>query len=101
MELKYMGDTLLERVEKGDFIHTPKGVMLVAGADGDVVVLLGGFDVYDRKQFYDIVSWEKIKDICQPATAQEFINDTLRIFEHVQNEVSNKANNEIERSVLK
>ncbi|MDX1521460.1 MAG: hypothetical protein R3264_07520 [Anaerolineae bacterium] len=72
---------MVENVKVGDILNTPMGVVAVAGVNGDEVTLLGIINVIDRQRLDDTMTWSKIKHLCDYATADDFVQDTIERFQ--------------------
>ncbi len=70
----------MENVKVGDILSTPMGILAVAGINGDHITLLGIINVIDRQRLDDTMVWSKIKHLCQYATAEDFVQDTIDRF---------------------
>ena len=71
----------MDNVKVGDILSTPMGVVAVASVNGDEVTLLGIINVIDRQRLDDTMTWSKIKHLCRPATAEDFVRDTIARFQ--------------------
>ncbi len=63
-----------------DVVKTPLGVMIVAEVEGTMVKLLGVRNLVDKGHLDDKVDWNRIGSICEPATAEGFVDDTVKRF---------------------